>query len=137
MKPGRLAVVALSFVVAAQLAAAQKLDGVWKASLTLNGQRCYFNLVISPGQNYSETARCGTLMTQQSGIYAYSNGTLARTVIDWEPKDRYVLDNGHWGHYEPNAKPPGGVFAVTFTSPHAMVWKDIKFGGSITYRRAQ
>jgi hypothetical protein len=137
MKSVRVTVVALAFSLWAQLAVAQKLDGVWKAALALNGQRCTFNLVNTSGQHYSETLQCGSMMTRQSGTYVFSNGTLVRTVADWDPKQRYVTDNGYRGHYEPNTKPPGGSFRVNFTSPNAMVWQDVNFGGTITYRRAQ
>jgi hypothetical protein len=138
MKSLQFTVVALACVLTAQLAAAQnKLDGVWKATLVVNGQRCAFNLVHTAGQHYSETLQCGSLMTKQSGTYVFSNGTLVRSVIDWEPRQRYVMDNGYSGHYELNAKPPGGSFHVSFSSPNTMVWQDVNSGGAITYRRAQ
>lgn len=138
MKWVRLTVLAVLLVVAAQFAAAQnKLDGVWKATLALNGQRCTFSLVNTTGQHYTESLQCGALMTRQAGTYVFNNGTLVRNVVDWEPKQRYVMDNGYSGHYERNAKPPGGSFRVTFTSPTTMVWQDINFGGTLTYRRVQ
>ena len=69
--------------------------------------------------------------------HVFSNGILVRDVIDWGPRKRYVLDNGYSGHYEENAKPPGGSFRVTFTSPDTMVWQDVNFGGTVTYRRSE
>jgi hypothetical protein len=121
-----------------QLAVAQNnLDGAWRATFVFNGQTCVFNLVNTAGQRYSETLRCGTMMTSQSGTYVFANSVLVRTVADWEPKQRYVIDNGYSGHYEPNAKPPGGSFRVSFTSSNTMVWKDVNFGGIITYKRVQ
>jgi hypothetical protein len=138
MKLVRLTVLALAFVLTAQFAAAQnKLDGTWKAVATINGQRCTFNLVMTMGQNYTETLQCGSVMTGQAGTYVFSNGILVRDVIDWEPRKRYVLDNGYSGHYEENAKPPGGSFRVTFISPDTMVWQDMNFGGTLTYRRSE
>ena len=98
--------------------------------MTFYGQRCTFNLVMTVGQHYSETLRCGNLMTWQAGTYVFSNGILVRDVTVWEPRKRYVLDNGYSGHYEENAKPPGGSFRVTFTSPDTMVWQDVNFGGT-------
>jgi hypothetical protein len=86
---------------------------------------------------YSEAIPCGSYMTWQSGTYAFANGVIARTVVDWEPKQRYVMDNGYYGHYEPNTKPAGGSFRVAFTSPSTMVWRDLHLGGTITYQRAR
>lgn len=91
---------------------------------------------MSAGQRYSELIQCPSMMTWQSGTYVVSpEGVLIRNVIDWEPKRRYVLDTGYSGHYEPNAKPPGGSFRVKFTSPDSMVWQDVNFGGILTFRR--
>jgi hypothetical protein len=138
MKLVRLTVLALAFVLTAQFAAAQnELDGTWNAVMTIYGQRCTVDLVMTAGQHYTETLQCGNLTTWQAGIYVFSNGILAREVTDWEPKERYVLDNGYSGHYEENAKPPGGSFRVTFTSPDTMVWQDVNFGGTLTYRRSE
>lgn len=137
MNRARLTILCIAFFFSVQFAAAQRLDGTWKAFVAPNGQRCVFTLVNTPGQHYSETLKCGTMMTRQSGTYVFSNGTLVRNVTDWDPKQRYVLDNGYRGHYEPNAKPPGGTFNVTFTSPNTMVWKDVNFGGTLTYNRVQ
>jgi hypothetical protein len=133
----RFVTLAVALLFTVQLAAAQNLDGAWNAALVIKGQRCRFNLVNTTGQHYSEILRCGRYMTRQSGTYVFTNGTLVRTVLDWDPKQRYVLDNGYTGHYEQNAKPPGGSFKVSFTSPNTMVWQDINFGGTITYQRAR
>jgi hypothetical protein len=138
MKLVRLTVLAITFVLTAQFAAAQnELDGTWEAVVTIYGQRCTFNLVMTVGQHYTETLRCGNLMTWQAGTYVFSNGILVRDVTDWEPRKRYVLDDGYSGHYEENAKPPGGSFRVTFTSPDTMVWQDVNFGATLTYRRSE
>jgi hypothetical protein len=127
-----------ALVILSQSAVAQNnLDGAWGATLVFNGQPCVFNLVNTAGQHYRETLRCGTMMTSQSGTYVFANGVLVRTVVDWAPKQRYVMDNGYSGHYESNAKPPGGSFRVSFTSPNMMVWKDANFGGTITYKRTR
>jgi len=133
----RAMVVALSVVLATPLVVAQKkLDGTWDAALVANGQRCAVELVMHAGQQYGELVRCGNLMIRQSGTYNLGrNGSLIRNVVDWDPKQRYVMDNGYSGHYETNAKPPGGSYQVTFTSANTMVWKDVNFGGTITFRR--
>ena len=133
----RLRMVGLSLLLAAPIALAQNnFDGAWKASVIVGGQRITFNLVMGPGQRYSEIARAGSLMTRQAGTYVFSNGVLIRTVTDFDPKQRYVLDNGYSGHWERNAPPPGGSYRVNFTSPNTMIWQDINFGGTITFRRS-
>lgn len=138
MKRLRLTLFVLIAVLAVPFAFGQnKLDGTWTAALTLRGQRCAFKLVMGAGQRYSELLRCAAIMTSQTGTYVFSNGVLARKVTDWDPKQRDVLDNGYSGHWEPNAKPPGGSFRVKFTSPDSMVWQDVNFGGTITYHRSQ
>lgn len=134
----RLAVVLLFLALASEFAAAQnKLDGSWSAALAVGGQRCGISLIMQQGQRYSEMLRCGSLMTRQSGTYVFSNGTLVRNVTDWDPKQRYVLDNGYSGHWEPNAKPPGGSYRVNFVSPNVMTWHDVNLGGNVTFRRVQ
>jgi|GEM_PF-1526706 len=141
-----LRVVALSFALAAPFvahAAQNPFDGKWEAGFTVNSWRCTANLVMGPGQRYSELIKCrppvgDTQTTWQSGTYVLSkDGLIVRNVIDWEPKQRFVLDSGYSGHWEPNAKPPGGSYRVNFTSPNMMVWRDVKFGGALTYRRLQ
>ena len=132
------AAVALVLAVARPLAAAPNpFDGSWQAALVVNGTRCGVQLVMATGQRYSETIRCGGYMTYQAGTYTFANGTIFRTVRDWQPRQRYVLDSGYGGHYEPNAKPPGGSFRVAFPSPSTMVWRDTNFGGAITYQRVR
>ena len=85
---------------------------------------------------YSETERCGSLATGQSGTYrVFPNHTISFVVTSFFPTRRYVLDNGYSGHYEPNAKPPGGSFAYRFTTPNRLVLRDINYGGTLTYRR--
>ena len=132
-----LNIVALSFVFAASGVHAQnKFDGAWTAGLVFNGMRCSVSLTMGPGQKYFETIRCGTMMTSQSGTYVVGqNGMVIRNVIDWQPRQRWVQDGGYRGHYEPNAKPPGGSYYVNFISANTMVWKDVNFGGVITYRK--
>ena len=89
---------------------------------------------MGPGNRYIENLRCPAGMTSQSGTWVFNQGVLYRTVLDFEPKSRYVLDSGYSGHYERNAPPPGGAFRITFTSPNSMVWQDLN-GGSVTYVR--
>ncbi len=132
---GTLLAVALA---APAVASAQSMDGRWQAALMLNGYRCTFDLVMNAGR-YREVVQSGGLMTMQSGIYTLSGNVLVRTVLDFEPKYRYVVDarsrHGRGGHYERNATPPGGSFTVTFISPDAMHWQDVNFGGTITFQR--
>jgi hypothetical protein len=112
-----------------------KFDGSWKSLLVVGAQRCSVNLVMGPEQRYSEIVRCGSMMTRQAGSYTFAKGVLIREVADWDPKQRYVLDTGYRGHYEPNAKPPGGTYKVDFPAADTMVWHDVNFGGTITFRR--
>jgi hypothetical protein len=88
---------------------------------------------------YSETARCGPYATGQSGTYrVFPNRILSRTATDFFPKTRYVVGaQVGTGHTEPNATPPGGTFRYTFTTPNTMIWRDVNFGGTITYRRVR
>ncbi len=123
------------FLTGPLLAAQPAFDGTWNSALVVNGQPCAIKLIMSTGQRYSEAVKCGSIMVWQSGTYVFANGTLVRSVVDWQPKQRYVLDSGYSGHYEANAKPPGGSFRVTFTSPNTMVWRDVQFGGTATYQR--
>ncbi len=98
----------MCFLTGPLLAAQSTLDGTWNSALVVNGQRCAIQLIMSPGQRYSEAVKCGGIMIWQAGTYVFANGTLVRSVVDWQPKQRYVLDTGYSGHYEANAKPPGG-----------------------------
>jgi hypothetical protein len=138
MKQVRFLIAALLVVLAAPLVPAQnRFEGSWTAVLAVGGQRCTVNLIMGPGQRYSEIVRCGTLITRQAGTYVLGqNGLLVRNVMDWDPKRRWVQDTGYRGHWEINAKPPGGSYQVTFASPNTMVWKDVNFGGVVTFRRA-
>ena len=130
----------LALALAAPVASAQSpFDGTWQAVGSVNGQRTVIQLVMNAGR-YRETVQCGSLMTMQAGTYSVFGNTLVRTVYDWEPKQRYVVDvrrNGLGGHYEINAKPPGGSFRVTFNSPDSMFWQDVNFGGTITFQRVR
>jgi hypothetical protein len=126
------------FALVASVAVAQtNLNGSWRALLSGNGQRCSIDLVMGPGQRYSEMVRCGNMMTRQAGTYTFARGILMRQVSDWDPKQRYVMDNGYSGHYEWNAKPPGGSYKVDFTGRDTMVWRDVNMGGTVTFRRLQ
>jgi len=117
-------------------AAAVSFAGTWHGVLAMNGQRCTIDVVLAANGSYVQTARCGTLMTQQSGAYKIANGEIGFSVVDWSPKQRYVVDaQVGSGHYETNAKPPGGIFKYTFTGPNTMVWRDVNFGGTITMQR--
>jgi hypothetical protein len=113
--------------------------GTWRGFVTVNGMQCTFDLVMMVNGTYNEMGRCGTLATGQSGTYrAFSNGTLSRTVTNWTPRQRYIVGaQVGTGHWEDNARPPGGTFQVTFSNPNTMIWRDVNFGGSITYRRVR
>ncbi|HEV3087827.1 MAG TPA: hypothetical protein VGX96_11430 [Candidatus Elarobacter sp.] len=133
------AVAATLFAVPAASAAQNSLSGVWRGFVQMNGMQCRFDLVMTPSGTYTETDRCGPYATGQSGTYrVFPNGTLSREVTDWMPKSRYIVGaQVGTGHYEPNAKPPGGTFRYTFTSPNTMIWRDVNFGGSITFHRVR
>jgi hypothetical protein len=129
------ALLALSAVPVAS-SAQDPFPGTWHGVAAVNGMSCTFDRVMTTTGTYSEIERCGTLATGQSGTFhVFPNHTISFVVTDWTPKQRYVMDSGYSGHYEPNAKPPGGTFAYTFTTPNALVFRDVNFGGSLTYRR--
>jgi hypothetical protein len=112
--------------------------GTWHGAASLNGMSCTFDRVMTTSGTYSETARCGTLATGQSGTYrVFPNHTISHVVTNWFPTQRYVMDNGYSGHYEQNARPPGGSFAYSFTTPNTLVLRDLNTGGSLTYRRVR
>jgi hypothetical protein len=152
-------------LAAPAVANAQTMDGRWHADVRVNGYPCTLDLVMNGGR-YSELARCGSMMTLQSGTYAMTGGLLVRTVLDFEPKQRYVVDgrplgydyrcpNGQYtcpgwyggpggnyplgpgGHYEPNATPPGGTYTVTLNAQDMMTWRDMHWGGTITFVRVR
>jgi hypothetical protein len=137
---------ALALAAPAVVHAQNTFDGTWQAGFVLNNQQCSLNLVMNAGR-YSEQARCGSLMTLQSGVYTFSGNLLVRTVHDFEPKRRYVVDgrrledprynNVPAGHWEDNATPPGGTYQVSFTSPNTMTWHDVNFGGNVTFHRVR
>ncbi|HEY0394868.1 MAG TPA: hypothetical protein VGD01_10295 [Candidatus Elarobacter sp.] len=105
----------------------------------MNGMRCTFDRVIGAHGMFGEIERCGSLVTSQRGTYrVFPNNVVSFNVEDWNPKQRYIVGvQPGTGHYEPNAKPPGGTFRYTFLSPSAMVWRDVNFGGTITYHRVR
>ena len=109
-------------------------DGVWRATLAANGQRCSVDLVMRVGE-YSELLRCGSLMTRQVGTYVVSGGLLIRQVVNWAPRTMPVYDIYIGWHDEPTSKPPGGSYQVTFLSRDSMTWRDVNFGGTITFYR--
>jgi hypothetical protein len=138
------ACVVLLLAIAPLFAADHRLDGSWKATIPVAGQRCSVDLVMTPEQKYSETVRCGSVSTWQAGTYIFDHGVIVRTVTDFQPKTHYVVDvnpTQPWlpanppGHYEDNVAPPGGSYQVAFNSANSMAWKDINFGGTLTLRR--
>lgn len=134
----RAAVMSLALVaLPAAAQAAGSFTGTWHGSMRLNGQACTIQVSLSRNGSYLQTARCGTLMTQQSGSYRiFPNNEIGFTVVDWSPKQRYVVGpQVGSGYFVPNAKPPGGMFKITVTGANSMVWKDVDFGGAITMIR--
>jgi hypothetical protein len=127
----------IALAVVPLTAAAASLVGSWQGVFTLNGQRCTISVVMNTNASYVETLRCGTLMTQQSGTYkVFPNGEVGFNVVDWSPKQQYVVGaQVGSGHYEALAKPPGGLFKYSFSGPNTMVWRDVNFGGTITLQR--
>jgi hypothetical protein len=126
-------------VVPLAAAGQDSFAGVWRGSVTMNGMACTFDRVMTSSGTYSEIERCGSMVTGQRGTYkVFPNHIIGFTVIDWTPKQRYVVDAAPGtGHYEPNAQPPGGMFHYTFTSPNTMVWRDVNFGGTVVFHRVR
>lgn len=132
------AVVAIACVLPSP-AAAQSLAGTWHATAQVNGMACVFDRVMTTTGTYSEIERCGPYATGQSGRYTvFPNHTVSFTVTNFTPKQRYVVGAvPGTGHYEQNATPPGGTFQYRFTAPDTLVFRDVNFGGTLTYRRAR
>ena len=134
-----LGFIAALFAVSALPLASSAQDpfaGRWHGVASVNGMSCTFDRVMTTTGTYSETERCGSLATGQSGTYrVFPNHTISFVVTNFFPTQRYVMDNGYSGHYEPNAKPPGGSFAYRFTTPNTLVLRDVNYGGTLTYRR--
>lgn len=133
----RFAVMSLALVALPVAVSAGSFTGTWHGALRLNGQSCTIQVVLAPNGSYVQTARCGTVTTEQSGSYKiFPDNEIGFTVVDWEPKTRYVVGSQVGsGHVERNAKPPGGMFKITVTGPNSMVWKDVDYGGAITMIR--
>ena len=127
------------FALIAGAFAQTPLAGSWHAFAQVNGMTCTFDRVITAAGRYSEIERCGPYVTSQSGTYTvFPNHTVSFSVTDFSPRQRYIVGAAPGsGHYEPNATPPGGTFRYTFTAPDTMVWRDVNFGGTITYRRTR
>ena len=119
--------------------AQDSLIGSWHGAIAMNGMRCAFDRVIAADGTYGEIERCGSMATSQRGTYRlFANNLVSFNVDDWNPKQRYIVGvQPGTGHYESNAKPPGGTFRYTFLSPSTMVWRDVNFGGTITYHRVR
>ena len=145
MSRTRFACIAILLLAVAPLFARERrLDGGWKATIPGPGGQCSVDEVLTADQKYSETVRCGNSMTWQAGTYTFNQGVLLRTVTDFQPKTRYVVDinpTQPWlpasppGHYENNVPPPAGQYQVTFNYSDTMTWKDIAFGGTVVMRR--
>jgi hypothetical protein len=133
-----IAVVAALFALAGPSGAQDSFAGSWSGPVAVNGMSCRIDLVMTAG-TYNQLARCGTYVTGQSGAYrVFPNRTISLTVTNWTPKSRYIVGaQAGTGHYEANAKPPGGTYRYVFTNANTMVWRDANFGGTITYRRVR
>jgi hypothetical protein len=106
--------------------------GSWRAFYPVNGMNCRFDLVMVPTGTYHEIAQCGPYVTSQTGTYrVFPNHTIGRTVTDWTPRTQYVVGSGN----QDTRQPPGGMYRYTFTGPNTMVWRDVNFGGTLTYHR--
>ncbi len=133
-----LAALALCAVPLAS-AAQDPFAGSWRAAYPINGMSCQFDLVMTTTGTYNEIDRCGTYVTGQSGTYrVFPNHIVGRSVTDWMPKSHYVVGAAvGTGHYEPSAKPPGGMYRYTFTTANTMVWRDVNAGGTVTFHRVR
>ncbi len=136
-----LKVVALWFALATSIALfAQQnsLQGKWTTTIQVNGQRVAIEAVYGPEDRYSEMVRSGSLMTSQSGTFLFRDGTVYRTVKDWEPKRQWITGAAPGtGHWQNTKQPPGGVFRVTFTNADTTVWNDVNTRGSTVFRRVK
>ncbi len=134
-----VAVVAVLLAAPTASFAQNPFAGTWRGFVAVNGIQCRSDLVMTPSGTYSETARCGPYATGQRGTYRiFPSRIISRTVTDFFPRTRYVVDaQVGSGHTETNATPPGGTYRYTFTTPNTMVWRDVNFGGTITYRRVR
>ena len=116
--------------------AQEPFPGTWHGVAPVNGMSCTFDRVMTTTGTYSEAAHCGSMATFQSGTYhVFPNHTVSFVVTNYSPTRRYVLDSGYSGHWEPNAKPPGGTFAYTFAGPNTLTFRDVNFNGTLTYHR--
>jgi hypothetical protein len=135
---------ALALAVPAVMSA-QTLDGKWESVNYVSGQQVRIELVMLAGQRYSETVVSGPYRTLQSGTYVFNGNVLMRSVQDFAPRKQWIVDvvadpysptgNRLGGHWQDLTTPPGGRFQVTITSADTMFWKDLDFGGSITFHR--
>ncbi len=133
----RTTALSIGLIAAPLTATAASFTGTWHGALAINGQRCTIEVTLAPNGSYVQTARCGIVMTQQSGTYKiFPNNQIGFTVINWAPRQRYVVGaQVGSGHFENNAKPPGGLFKITFTGSDTMVWRDLDYGGTISLQR--
>jgi hypothetical protein len=138
IRNSRIVALGLALAMSIALWAQNSLTGKWSTAVQVNGQSITIESVYSPQGSYSEVTRAGTLATSQSGTFVFKDGTLTRTVKDWEPKRQWIVDaTPGTGHYENTAQPPGGVYRVTFTNPDTAVFTDVNFHGTATFHRAK
>jgi hypothetical protein len=114
------------------------MAGSWQGTF----QGITVRLVVTPQMGFSEQQIMGQLMTMQSGeIRAAGPGLVAFVVEDWQPRTmpRYHPTGTVGGYYtqEPMAKPPGGVWRITFQGADAMTMQDARLGGVILMRRVR
>jgi hypothetical protein len=123
------------------LAQESSLAGSWQGFVTANGMPLTVNLVIGPGQRYSQQLASGALMTRQTGAYAVAGQEIVFEVQDWQPRTQavYHATSATTGYYaqEPVAKPSGGTFRFQFASPNALTLQDVNLGGGISFNRVQ
>jgi len=133
--------VALWFALATSIAVfalQNSLQGKWTTTIQVNGQHVAIEGVYGPEGHYSEIVRSGSLMTSQSGTFLFRDGTVYRTVKNWEPKRQWIAGAAPGtGHWEDTKQPPGGVFRVTFTNADTTVWDDVNTRGSTTFHRVR
>ncbi len=125
---------ALAFAMGSADAQGGSLAGTWNGAATLNGATYYTTVVFQPNGQFSEQTRMGTLMTLTTGTYEWiDRNTFHMTPRDWEPKQQCFPQSG----CHEIRMPPGTMMRVTFTSPDTISLRDLNFGGTVVYQRAQ
>ena len=118
------------------------LVGSWRAVANIGGADVEFDLVVQPNGAFSETEQAAGGMTMQTGeVQDAGQDMIAFVVEDWQPRSMPVYHpTGTVGGYytdEPTAKPPGGVWRLTWNGSNEVTMQDVQGGGAVTFERVQ